>query len=48
MYRVFNMGVGMVIVCSMHDMGALVRLVPEAKMIGEVVEQKGRTRTIID
>ncbi len=48
MYRVFNMGVGMVIACSMHDMGALVRLVPEAKMIGEVVERKGRTRTIID
>ena len=47
MYRVFNMGVGMVIVCSVVDMGALVRLVPEAKMIGEVVEQKGRRRVIV-
>jgi len=47
MYRVFNMGVGMVIVCSMADMGALVRLVPEAKMIGEVIQQKGQRRVII-
>ena len=49
MYRVFNMGVGMVVACSMHDLGALVRLVPDATMIGEVVEQqKGRSRVIIE
>lgn len=48
MYRVFNMGIGMVVVCSMHDLGALTRLVPEAKMVGEVVGQAGRDRVIIE
>ena len=47
MYRVFNMGVGMVIICSSPDVPELIKLIPEAKLIGEVVEQKGEERVVI-
>jgi phosphoribosylformylglycinamidine cyclo-ligase len=47
MYRVFNMGVGMVVICSPPNVAELTKLVPEAKLIGEVVEQKGKERVII-
>ena len=48
MYRVFNMGVGMAIVCSPEDVRRLKKSMPEAKMVGEVIKQKGRTRVLID
>jgi len=47
MYQVFNMGVGMVVFCSPDNTGELGRQVPEAKVIGEVVEQKDDDRVII-
>jgi phosphoribosylformylglycinamidine cyclo-ligase len=47
MYRVFNMGVGMVIFCSPRDVDELRKLMPEAKLIGEVVKQKDENRVII-
>ena len=47
MYQVFNMGVGMVVFCSPDNTSELGRLVPEAKVIGEVVEQKDDDRVII-
>lgn len=47
MYHVFNMGIGMVIVCSYQDVAAFSRLVPEAMMVGEVVVQKGKKRVTI-
>ncbi len=47
MYRVFNMGVGMVVICSPPNVPEITKLVPEAKLIGEVVEQKGKKRVII-
>ncbi|HJX70206.1 MAG TPA: phosphoribosylformylglycinamidine cyclo-ligase [Dehalococcoidia bacterium] len=47
MYRVFNMGVGMVLICSPSAVGELRKLLPEAKPIGEVVEQKGEERVVI-
>jgi len=40
MYRVFNMGVGMILVCSSSDVEELTKKIPEARIIGEVVEQK--------
>ena len=47
MYRVFNMGIGMVVICS-HDVVAQLReQLPEAKVIGEVAEQAGEARVII-
>ncbi len=48
MYRVFNMGIGMVLICSPKDVDHLSQTLPEAKAIGEVVEQVGRVRVVID
>ena len=48
MYRVFNMGVGMVVVCSPDEVTRITKALPEAKVIGEVVKQKGEARVVID
>jgi phosphoribosylformylglycinamidine cyclo-ligase len=48
MYRVFNMGVGMAIVCSPEDVRRLRKSMPDAKPVGEVTKQKGKTRVVID
>ncbi len=48
MYRVFNMGLGMAVVCAPEDVSQLRRSMPEARLAGEVIRQKGRTRVLID
>jgi len=48
MYRVFNMGIGMVIICSPQDANQLTEQLPEAKVIGEVVKQVGKAKVVID
>lgn len=48
MYRVFNMGVGMAVICSPQDITRLKKSMPEARLVGEVVKQRGRTRVHID
>jgi phosphoribosylformylglycinamidine cyclo-ligase len=48
MYRVFNMGIGMVAVCAPGNVKKLLKALPEARVIGEVVKQKGEARVIID
>ncbi|MCL0094418.1 phosphoribosylformylglycinamidine cyclo-ligase [Dehalococcoidales bacterium] len=48
MYRVFNMGIGMVVICSAENVSQIVQALPEAKVIGEVVEQVGKARVVID
>ena len=48
MYRVFNMGLGMVVVCSPRRAAGVVDAVSEARVVGQVVPQKGRERVIID
>jgi len=47
MYRVFNMGIGVVLICSPKDVDQLTQALPEAKIIGEMVEQVGKARVII-
>jgi len=47
MYHVFNMGIGMVIICSTDNVARLTKALPEAKVIGEVIKQKG-ARVVID
>ncbi len=47
MYRVFNMGVGMVVVCSPDSVSGITKSLPGAKVIGEVVKQKGEVRVVI-
>ncbi len=48
MYRVFNMGIGMAVICSPQNVAKLTKALPEAKVVGEVVKQAGKARVIID
>ncbi len=48
MYHVFNMGIGMALICSPGDADQLTRALPEAEVIGEVVKQTGKARVVID
>jgi phosphoribosylformylglycinamidine cyclo-ligase len=47
MYRVFNMGIGMVLICSPDKVDQLTGELPEARVIGGVVEQAGEKRVVI-
>jgi len=47
MFRVFNMGLGMLIVCSASDVDELMSNLPQARLVGEVIEQKGKKRVIL-
>jgi len=48
MYRVFNMGIGMVIICSSSDVDHFTKMLPEARVVGEVIKQQGKARVVID
>ena len=48
MYRVFNMGIGMAVIAAPENVKKMTRALPEVKVIGEVVRQKGEARVIID
>lgn len=48
MYHVFNMGVGMVVICSAADAGNVTEALPEARVIGEVIKQSAKERVIIN
>ena len=48
MHRVFNMGIGMTIICSPQQVAKIVSILPQAKVIGEVVKTKGEERVVID
>ena len=48
MYRVFNMGIGMAIVCSPQEVSRLSAALPEAKVIGTVIKAEGEARVILD
>ncbi len=47
MYHVFNMGIGMVIICSTDSVAKLTKALPDAKVIGVAIKQK-ETGVIID
>jgi phosphoribosylformylglycinamidine cyclo-ligase len=48
MYRVFNMGVGMALVCSPDKVSRLTKALPEARVIGEIIPRKNTARVMID
>ncbi|NQT30971.1 MAG: phosphoribosylformylglycinamidine cyclo-ligase [Deltaproteobacteria bacterium] len=48
MYHVFNMGIGMVVICSTGNVDHFIKMLPEARVIGEVIKQKKEERVIID
>ena len=47
MFHVFNMGIGMVIICSPENVNRLSKALPEAKVIGGVVKQTDKARVVI-
>jgi len=47
MYRVFNMGLGMVLVCSEEGASAVQQALPEAKAVGRVVRQASKWRVLV-
>jgi phosphoribosylformylglycinamidine cyclo-ligase len=48
MYHVFNMGIGMVIICANNRVSRFTKALDGAKVIGEVIKQKGETKVVID
>ena len=47
MYHVFNMGIGMVLVCPPARVDNVVAHIPEARLIGEIVKSGGKGRVVI-
>lgn len=47
MYRVFNMGIGMVVICLPGSVGQLTEALPGAKVIGKIIGAEGKERVII-
>jgi phosphoribosylformylglycinamidine cyclo-ligase len=48
MFRVFNMGIGMALICAPDNVGEFREKLPEARVIGEVVRQVGDKKVIIE
>ncbi len=48
MYRVFNMGVGMILFCSPDNVAKITEQVPGIQVIGDVIKQTGSNRVIIE
>ncbi|MEA1872424.1 MAG: phosphoribosylformylglycinamidine cyclo-ligase [Chloroflexota bacterium] len=48
MYQVFNMGIGMTIVCSPQQVAKIVSILPQAKVIGEITKAGDEERVIIN
>ena len=47
MFHVFNMGIGMAVICSPQNVDRFTKALPEAKLIGEVIKQRGE-RVVIE
>ncbi len=48
MYRVFNMGIGMVVICLPDNADQLTKALPEAHIVGKVMKQVGKARVVIE
>jgi len=48
MYQVFNMGIGMTIVCSHQQIAKIVSILPQAKTIGEIIKREDEERVLLD
>ena len=48
MYRVFNMGLGMVLACAAERVAEIRNAIPEARLVGEVVRQDGDEGVILE
>ena len=47
MYRVFNMGLGMVAVCAESNVGPIEAVVPDARVVGRIIPRQGDEQVII-
>ncbi|MDP6455442.1 MAG: phosphoribosylformylglycinamidine cyclo-ligase [SAR202 cluster bacterium] len=47
MYRVFNMGLGMVLVCDPSEVDAVVNLVPDSMFVGEISSSSGDEQVVL-
>ncbi|MCJ7490863.1 MAG: phosphoribosylformylglycinamidine cyclo-ligase, partial [Dehalococcoidia bacterium] len=47
MYRVFNMGLGMVLVCAASEIKRVRSRLPEARLVGQIVPQSGDKRVVL-
>ena len=48
MYKVFNMGLGMVAVCAENDVAQLKQLIPEGVVVGRIIQRDGDDQVILD
>lgn len=48
MYQVFNMGIGMTIICSSQQVAKIVSILPQAKVIGGIIKREDEERVIIN
>lgn len=48
MFRVFNMGLGLVVVCAQQDVSLVLDTIPDAVLVGEVVPRVAGQSVIID
>jgi phosphoribosylformylglycinamidine cyclo-ligase len=48
MFHVFNMGIGMTVICSAENAVTIRKLLPDARIVGEVMKQVGDSRVVID
>jgi phosphoribosylaminoimidazole (AIR) synthetase len=48
MYQVFNMGIGITIVCSPRQVAKIVSILPQAKVIGEIIKREAEERVLLD
>jgi phosphoribosylformylglycinamidine cyclo-ligase len=48
MYRVFNMGIGITIICSPQQVDNIVGILPQARIIGEIIKKADEERVIIN
>jgi phosphoribosylformylglycinamidine cyclo-ligase len=46
MYRVFNMGLGMVAVCAESNVEAIRATVPEARVVGRIIPREGEEQVL--
>jgi phosphoribosylformylglycinamidine cyclo-ligase len=47
MYHVFNMGIGMTVVCSPENSNELCKILPDAAVIGKIIRQDSDRRVVI-
>jgi len=48
MYQVFNMGIGITVVCSPQQVARIVSILPQARVIGRIIKREDEERVIID